>query len=328
MELLAGLRRQRRATGDVGRRTIASSADMSLRPFTLIRGVLCGHRIPVLGRFEGRLSAKIFATMSLRSAMAHRNLLYLLTLKELRTRYKKSVLGWAWSMFNPLSQMIIFSIIFLKVFKAVPPVGDPSGLKNFPLYFLSGVLPFNFFSLTIGASIGNVQGGSGLIKKVQFPHEHLVFSIVAAQFVTLMIEVSLLTAAMLLAGNMVLPWLPVLLAILLLLAVFTTGLALVLSAANVFFHDVNYLWGILSQLLFYATPVIYNPANTDLPRVLKAVANYGPTGSFITAIHQVMYDLRMPGPIRWLQLIVMSFASLGIGVWVFNRLSPRFAEEM
>jgi ABC-type polysaccharide/polyol phosphate export permease len=266
--------------------------------------------------------------MSLRSAMAHRNLLYLLALKELRTRYKKSVLGWAWSMFNPLSQMIIFSIIFLKVFKAVPPVGDPSGLKNFPLYFLSGVLPFNFFSLTIGASIGNVQGGASLIKKVQFPHEHLVFSIVVAQFVTMMIEVTLLTVAMLLAGNMVLPWLPVLLVILLLLAVFTTGLALVLSAANVFFHDVNYLWGILSQLLFYATPVIYNPANTDLPRVLKAVANYGPTGSFITAIHQVMYDLRMPGPVRWLQLIVMSFASLGIGVWVFNRLSPRFAEEM
>ena len=290
--------------------------------------MLCGHRTPARGRFERGPSAKIVATMSLRSAMAHRNLLYLLTLKELRTRYKKSVLGWAWSMFNPLSQMIIFSIIFLKVFKAVPPVGDPSGLKNFPLYFLSGVLPFNFFSLTIGASIGNVQGGSGLIKKVQFPHEHLVFSIVMAQFVTLMIEVSLLTAAMLLAGNMVLPWLPVLLAILLLLAVFTTGLALVLSAANVFFHDVNYLWGILSQLLFYATPVIYNPANTDLPRVLKAVANYGPTGSFITAIHQVMYDLRVPGPIRWLQLIVMSFASLGIGVWVFNRLSPRFAEEM
>ena len=286
------------------------------------------HRTLTLGRVEKRLSAKIVPTMSLRSAMAHRNLLYLLALKELRTRYKKSVLGWAWSMFNPLSQMLIFSIIFLKVFKAVPPVGDPSGLKNFPLYFLSGVLPFNFFSLTIGASIGNVQGGASLIKKVQFPHEHLVFSIVVAQFVTLMIEVSLLTVAMLVAGNMVLPWLPVLIVILLLLAVFTTGLALILSAANVFFHDVNYLWGILSQLLFYATPVIYNPANTDLPRVLKAVANYGPTGSFITAIHQVMYDLRMPGPSRWLQLIVMSFASLGMGVWVFNRLSPRFAEEM
>ncbi|MEO7397824.1 MAG: ABC transporter permease, partial [Ilumatobacteraceae bacterium] len=92
--------------------------------------------------------------MSLRSAMAHRNLLYLLSLKELRTRYKKSVLGWAWSLFNPLSQMLIFTVIFIYVFKAAPPVGDPSGMRNFPLFFLSGMLPFNFFSITVGTSIG------------------------------------------------------------------------------------------------------------------------------------------------------------------------------
>ena len=101
-----------------------------------------------------------------------------------------------------------------------------------------------------------VQGGAGLIKKVQFPHEHLVFSVVVAQFVTLLIELVVLTVALLIAGNMVLPWLPVLLLMLGLLSLFTTGVALLLSAANVFFHDVNYLWGILSQVLFYASPVI------------------------------------------------------------------------
>src|SRR6187549_2062367 len=106
--------------------------------------------------------------MSLRSAAAHRNLLYLLSMKELRTRYKKSVLGWAWSLLNPLTQMMIFSVIFLYVFKAVPPIGDPSGLKNFPLYFLCGVLPFNFFSISVGTAMGSIQGGAGLIKKVQF----------------------------------------------------------------------------------------------------------------------------------------------------------------
>jgi len=125
--------------------------------------------------------------MSLRSAAAHRNLLYLLSLKELRTRYKKSVLGWAWSLLNPLTQMAIFSIIFLYVFTQSPPTGDPSGIRNFPLYFLSGVLPFNFFSISVGVAIGSVQGGSGLIKKVQFPHEHLVFSVIVAQINTLLI---------------------------------------------------------------------------------------------------------------------------------------------
>jgi ABC-type polysaccharide/polyol phosphate export permease len=267
------------------------------------------------------------ADMSLRSAVAHRNLLYLLSLKELRTRYKKSVLGWAWSLLNPLTQMAIFSVIFLYVFKATPPIGDPSGLKNFPLYFLSGVLPFNFFSISVGVAIGSVQGGSGLIKKVQFPHEHLVFSVIVAQFVTLLIELFVLIVALMIAGNMVLPWLPMLLLILGLLALFTTGVALALAAANVFYHDVNYLWGILSQILFYATPIIYNPATIDV-RALRLVANYGPTGSFITAIHNVVYDLRLPGTFRIVQLVVIGFGTFFVGAWVFNRLSPRFAEEM
>ncbi len=265
--------------------------------------------------------------MSLRSAAASRNLLYLLSMKELRTRYKKSVLGWAWSLLNPLTQMAIFSVIFLYVFKATPPIGDPSGLKNFPVYFLSGALPFNFFSISVGVAIGSVQGGAGLIKKVQFPHEHLVFSVIVAQFVTLLIELGVLTVVLLVAGNMVLPWLPGLLLVLGLLALFTTGIALALSAANVFYHDVNYLWGILSQILFYATPIIYNPATIEV-RALRWVANYGPTGSFITAIHNIVYDLRMPGLGRVVQLSVMSFATFFIGAWVFNRLSPRFAEEM
>jgi ABC-type polysaccharide/polyol phosphate export permease len=259
--------------------------------------------------------------------MAHRNLLYLLSLKELRTRYKKSVLGWAWSLFNPLSQMLIFTVIFIYVFKAPPPIGDPSGLKNFPLYFLSGLLPFNFFSIGVQVSIGAVQGGGGLIKKVQFPHEHLVFSVIVAQFVTLIIELCILVAALLIGVNQVLPWLPTMLFVMVLLAFFTSGVALTLSAANVFYHDVNYLWSILSQVLFYSTPVIYDPAIIDLA-ALRWIANYGPTGSFITASHNIVYDLRLPGPGRLAQLVVLAAGTFCLGAWVFNRLSPRFAEEM
>jgi ABC-type polysaccharide/polyol phosphate export permease len=265
--------------------------------------------------------------MTLRSAAAHRNLLYLLSLKELRTRYKKSVLGWAWSLLNPLTQMAIFTVIFLYIFKAPPPVGDPSGLKNFPLYFLTGLLPFNFYSISVGVSMGAVQGGAALIKKVQFPHEHLVFSVVVAQFVTLLIELGVLTVAMLIAGNMVLPWLPVMMLLMILLAVFTTGVALALAAANVFYHDVNYLWGILSQVLFYATPVIWNPATVGVPW-LEHVANYNPTGSFIVAAHNIMYDLRFPGWGRWVYLTVIAFGTFMLGAWIFNKLSPSFAEEM
>ena len=116
--------------------------------------------------------------MSLRTAVAHRNLLYLLSLKELRTRYRKSVLGWTWSLLNPISQMLIYSFVFLVVFGATAPIGDPSGLQIYPLYFLSGLLPFQFFSMSVTTSIGVVEGNASLIKKVAFPHEHLVLSLI------------------------------------------------------------------------------------------------------------------------------------------------------
>ena len=265
--------------------------------------------------------------MSLRTAVAHRNLLYLLSLKELRTRYKKSVLGWAWSLLNPVSQMLIFTVIFTYVFTAVPVTGDPSGLKNFPLYFLGGLLPWNFFAITTNVAMGSVQGGAGLIKKVAFPHEHLVFSVVIAQFVTLLIETIILLVALVIAGQNVLIWIPVLLALYALWALFTTGVALTLAAANVFFHDVQYLWTIVTQILFYATPVIYFAASIKLA-ALRTVGNFGPTGTFIVAFHEVLYDGRMPGAGRWLYATALAIGSFAFGTWFFGRLSPRFAEEM
>ena len=270
--------------------------------------------------------------MSLRKAMAHRNLLYLLSLKELRTRYKKSVLGWAWSLLNPLSQMLIFTVVFTYVFFASPLAGDPSGLKNCPLYFLCGLLPWNFFAITTSVAMGNVQGGAGLIKKVSFPHEHLVFSVVIAQFVTLLIETLILVVALMIGGQNVLAWLPIVLALYVLWALFTAGVALALSAFNVFFHDVQYLWGILSQVLFYATPVIYFtqalPQHLLVGRILKGIATFGPTGAFITAFHNVLYDGRLPGAGKFLYLVLLAVSTFAIGTWIFNRLSPRFAEEM
>ncbi len=286
--------------------------------------------------------------MSLRRAMAHRNLLYLLSLKELRTRYKKSVLGWAWSLFNPLSQMLIFTVIFTYVFVSKPVPGDPSGLTNFPLYFLAGLLPWNFFSITTSVAMSNVQAGSGLIKKVAFPHEHLVFSVLIAQFVTLLIETAILVVALLIAnqnvlvghfhgdtssaaGHNVLVWLPVVLFIYALWALFTAGVALALSAFNVFFHDVQYLWTILSQMLFYVTPVIYFTSRLPdvlVGRILKTIASWGPTGSFIVAFHNLFYDSRMPPALLILYLAGLAVVTFTIGIWIFGKLSPRFAEEM
>ena len=243
--------------------------------------------------------------MSLRSAVAHRNLLYLLSLKELRTRYKKSVLGWAWSLLNPLvadgrssrSSSCTCS-------RQTPPIGDPSGLKNFPLYFLCGLLPFNFFSICVGVSIGAVQGGAGLIKKVQFPHEHLVFSVIVAQFVTLLIELARADrgaadrrqhGAAVAAGAADRDrscW-----------RCSPPASRWCSAAANVFYHDVNYLWASSSRSCSTRRRSSTTRRRSSSSRC-EVIANYGPTGSFIIAVHNVMYDLRMPSLGRLVQLIV------------------------
>jgi ABC-type polysaccharide/polyol phosphate export permease len=133
--------------------------------------------------------------------------------------------------------------------------------------------------------------------------------------------------ALLIAGYMVLPWIPVMVPLMFLLGLFTTGVALALSAANVFFRDINYLWGIVAQLLFYATPIIYVPTFIEND-ALRALTNWGPTGSFIRASHEILYDNRMPGLGRWLHLLTASLVTFAIGQWIFTRLSPRFAEEL
>jgi ABC-type polysaccharide/polyol phosphate export permease len=265
--------------------------------------------------------------MSLRTAVAHRNLLYLLSLKELRTRYRKSVLGWAWSLLNPISQMVIFSFVFLVVFEQTAPVGDPSGIQNFPLYFLVGLLPFQFFSISVTTAIGVVDGNASLIKKVAFPHEHLVFSVVIAQAATLAIELVVLTIALLIAGSVVVQWLPVMILLMVIMAAFASGVALALASMNVFFRDIGYLWTIVAQLLFYATPIIYQPSQIANSQ-LRWLTNWGPTGSFIRAAHEIMYDGTMPALGRWVYLVVVSLVTFAAGSAIFHRLSPRFAEEL
>ena len=104
------------------------------------------------------------------------NLLWNLTLRELRSKYRRSLLGWAWSMLNPLSSMLIYWFVFGVVFGATAPIGDPSGIEIYALYLLSGILPWGFFSLVTNLGLSSLLGNSGLVKKVYLAWETLVFA--------------------------------------------------------------------------------------------------------------------------------------------------------
>ncbi len=273
------------------------------------------------------------------SALADsRELLANLTARELRGKYKRSTLGWAWSLLNPLVLAGMFTVVFSLIFRAPAPVGHPSGLKVFPLFLLIGLLPWNFVSNGINGAIDSLTSNANLVKKVYFPREVLVGASVLSWLVSLGIEVGVLVLALLVAGNMVLPWLPVLVVLLVLQTVFVVGVGLALSVLNVYFRDVQHFVALFLQLWFYATPIVYPLSfvqsfverhHAQLHGVpVLALYHLNPMVGFVESYRRVLYDLRWPAFGDLAYITVASVGMLLVGALLFRRFEPRLAEEL
>ena len=258
-----------------------------------------------------------------------------LTLRELRGRYKKSVLGWTWSLLNPLATVAIYSLVFSYFLKIVPPVGDPSGLHSFALFLLCALIPWNLFQNGLNMGLGAIVGNGNLIKKVYFPRELLVASGTASLVVTMVIELGVLCAILLLAGAMVLPWIPIVLVLVALEAVFVFGCALVLSVFNVYFRDVQYLVAIMLQVIFYTVPIVYpiryvpvhaHVLGVEIP--LLRIYSLNPLVRVVGAFRAVLYDLRFPPLWDVAYIFLWAVGTLAVGLWVFGKLDRRLAEEV
>lgn len=266
---------------------------------------------------------------------ASRELMGNLTLRELRSKYKRSLLGWAWSLLNPLATMLVYTLVFGFFLRVTPPRGEPSGLKNFAFYLMCGLLAWNFFTAGVMGSIGTLIGNANLVKKTYFPRELLVGSLVAAAVVSFLIEIGLLTVALLLFGNVVLPFLPVALVLVGLLTLFTLGLGLAFSVLNVYFRDVQHLVNILFQVWFYLTPIVYPISFVPQHAVIfgrnlptRALLELNPMVGFVESFRDLLYDLRMPPLGMLAYLTFTSVAVFGAGLYLFGRLEGRLAEEL
>jgi ABC-type polysaccharide/polyol phosphate export permease len=255
-----------------------------------------------------------------------------LTLRELRSKYKRSVLGWTWSLLNPLTSMIVYTIVFGVVLRVTPPVGDPSGLHNFSMFLLCGLLPYNFISNGLNGGMGSLIGNGNLVNKVYFPREILVAANTTSWLVSFLIELSVLTVVLLFFGNIAVPWLPVAIVLVAIQLVFVTGLALTLAAAAVYFRDLQHLLGIVLQVWFYSAPIIY-PMSLVQEQLGESgwkmtLYNLNPLTRFVEAYRDVFYHLRFPALDDVGYLVVVSAASLAFGMWVFGKLEGRLAEEL
>jgi ABC-type polysaccharide/polyol phosphate export permease len=256
-------------------------------------------------------------------------------LRELRGKYKGTALGWFWSLLNPLASTVIFTVVFGAILRVTPTVGA-NGVQNYTLFLLCALLPWNYFNGVVNGGMGALIANGNLIKKTSFPRELLVLAGSGALFVTFLIEMGVLAVALLVFGLNPLLWVVPTLLLMVLVAVFGTGLGLMLSVANVYFRDSAHFVAIGMQVLFYATPVIYPITLVSQVSPDSLVARWhiddlymaNPLVHFVEAFRDILYEHHVP-PLGTVTVVVLSsVVSLWLGWAVFSRFSKRLAEEL
>jgi ABC-type polysaccharide/polyol phosphate export permease len=262
--------------------------------------------------------------------LASRELLANLTMREVKGQYRRTVFGQLWSLINPIATMLVYSVVFGLIFRAQPNTGDPSGLDLYPLWLLCGLLAWSFFSRVVTGGLESLVSHGELIKKVYFPRMHLPLSVTLSVGFTWCVELGVLVVALHLFGGFPLPWIPMLLVVMILLAFLATGMAMALAVVNVHFRDTRHFAGIVLQLWMFLTPIIYpielvEAATKNAPWALD-LYQLNPMLHFVTVFRNLLYDNRMPALVDMLWCVGSAGVAFTIGYLIFSRSERRLAE--
>lgn len=280
----------------------------------------------------------------LRKRTGTRELLVNMTMREVRSQFKRTALGRLWSFINPLATIAIYSLVFGYILQSPIQPGTNSGIHLFALFLAAALIPWTFISGAIMAGMGSIVNNAGLLSKVYFPRFILPVSTILAMTVTFAIELSLLTVIMAIAGGPeVLLFLPGLILLMGITVLFCIGVALMLSIAMVYFRDTQHFMAIFIQLWFYGTPIIYSEtlilqlqtrmqdAGWTLfgqPFPLMAIYNLNPATQITGAFRAMLYDFAWPTWGEWLGCTVWAALTLGAGTLIFRKYSARVVEEL
>jgi ABC-2 type transport system permease protein len=271
-------------------------------------------------------------TGRVRDLLRYRELLINLVRKELRVKYKNSVLGFVWSMLNPALYLVIFWIVFTKFL--------PGNIPQFPIYLLSGLLAWNLWSGSLGGSVSSLIGNSNLVTKVYFPREILPLANIGANLMNFCFQFVVLLVALIVfrfpVGPEALLLVPYALAVELVLLV---GVCLIVSVLNVYFRDVQHLLELVLLAWFWMTPIVY-PVNVIQGKQpwLFRIYLLNPMTAIVLAFQRGIYGFKEGvsvggAPLSWylMRLSVVAIAALivlSIGWTIFRRLESRLAEEL
>jgi len=250
-----------------------------------------------------------------RELIRYRDFLKFLIAKTLTSRYKRSVLGVAWTLLNPLIQMVVLSVAFSALFR--------SKIPYYPVYVLLGLTVWMFFNQSTAFAMGQLSAGGGLMQKVYLPHTAFAVASVANGIVNFGFALVPLVAIMLVLGHPFhATWwfLPIALAI---LAAFSLGVALLVSSVAVFFADVKDMYGLLLQAVFYLTPIIY-PKELLASRFPLVVA-LNPIAYMIEIVRKPIYEGQLPDSHTLGVAVLVAAFTLILGSWIFTRRADEFS---
>lgn len=244
---------------------------------------------------------------------------YQLVSKDFKLKYRRSVLGVAWSVLNPLLMMVVQSIVFTYLFK--------HSIENYPLYLIVGNVTFSFMSDATRSSLRAIVGASSLLKKVRidrfvFPVQKVLFSLVNYAF-------SLVAVAVVMVFFQVVPtwhffFFPL---ILLLLVVFCIGLSMALSALTVFFRDIIHLWSVVLTAWTYLTPIFWDfqlLVDNHAPHWIQLLVKVNPMYNYCTAMRDVFLWQQTPSTRIMILCVAWAIIALLLGILVFRKNEHRF----
>ena len=260
---------------------------------------------------SGKRSYVVNAAIAVRK---YRFLIRQLVARDFRTKYKRSILGMFWSFLNPLLMMLVQYFVFSTIFK--------SDVPNFAAYLIIGTVMFNFFNEACGMALGSIVGNASLITKVYMPKYIYPLTRVMSSMVNLVISLIPLLIVCVITGVEFHKSALLAFFFLICLTVFSLGLGLLLSAAMVFFRDTQFLWGVLSMMWMYATPIFY--PETILPEEFKFILQVNPLYHFLKNTRLCILSGISPEPVVYVQCLLLALGALLIGALVFRKAQDRF----
>lgn len=257
----------------------------------------------------------------LHNLYTYRELLKSNVKKEIRGKYKGSLLGVLWSFINPLLTVLVYAIVFPYLMRVQQ--------DDYLIYLIIGIIPWNFFTTVINQGMISVRTNAGIIKKVYFPREILPISVALSGLINFLIS-CVIILLFTIFGGFGISWLLIFLPLIALIqTVLSLGLALALSAINIYIKDTEYIVAFILNMLFYGTPILYNlEMFKGAPAILVQLVKLNPMTQIIQMYRDIFLYFNVPSFTSITYVLVLSLVVLWLGMLIFRKLEKGFAEEI